>query len=270
MERELAVAAARVAPDFGPQAFETGCGVKVRGARVVEHAIRDVMVDVEARGEVLRLYPNNDAATMVLRLDNGFVTVLPVIPGFIAALTFEDQDLTAVAYEPSANSGSERYRTYHRRATEIRRLRARAAAASALGRFELSGDNVERLAARMQYAKGIDPSMAVYAAYAFSARGHIDRIRTMSGYLREDVGVTFFDLALLSGELVDRRVQATEPVLPCVPMLAQGWSVMRANRTKVPSPLRRVDRLVTNSVWSVYRPEAFEKFQACLEKGLIR
>jgi hypothetical protein len=268
MEREVTAAAAAVAPDFGPPAFETECGVKVRGARIAEHAIRGMTAEEAVPGQALRLYASNDAATLVLRIDSGAVTVLPMIPGFIAALSFEDEELTAVAYEPSANSW--RYQPYSQREKEIRRLRARAAAASALGRFELSGEDADTFAAQMQYAKGVDPSLAVYAAYAYFARGKVDSVRAMSSYLRDDVGVTFFDLALLSGDLVDRGVKRKDGVLPCVPLLAQGWSAMRANRTKLPTPLKGIERLVTGSLWSVYRPDAFDKFQTCLEKGLIR
>jgi hypothetical protein len=268
MEREVEAAAATVAPDFGPPAFETECGVKVRGARIAEFLIPGMNAERAGPGESLRLYPRNEAATLLLRIDSGLVTVLPMIPGFIAALTFEDQELVSVAYEPSANSW--RYPMYHNRAKEIRGLRARAAAASALGRFELSGEDGARLAAQMQYAKGVDPSLAVYAAYAYFARGNAQRIAEMSSYLRGDVGVTIFDLALLSGDLVDRGVKPSDPVLPCVPLLAQGWADLRAHRSKLPTPLRGVNRLVTNSLWSVYRPEAFDKFKTCLEKGLIR
>ena len=57
----------------------------------------------------------------------------------------------------------------------------------------------------MQYAKGIDPTMAVYAAYAYYDLQTVTRIEQMSGS-REDLGVSLFDVDLLARQLVGRQV----------------------------------------------------------------
>jgi len=274
VEREVASAARALTTEFGPQAFETECGVKVRGARIVAYFAAGMHAEEAVPGEVLRLYPPQSpadrllsSATIVLGFDNNRVTALPMIAGYIASLTFEDDELVSVSYEPSANSW--RWPMYHKRLREIRGLRSRAAAASARGVFEFS-NQADELAVQMQYAKGIDPSLAVYAAYGYHARGEFKRIQKMSWYLTRDVGTTFFDLELLGRGLIDRVVTKSDPVLPCTPLLTQGWSIMRAHRTKLPTSLKKLEQLATNSLWSVYQPDAFDLFRTGLTKGQLR
>jgi hypothetical protein len=72
-----------------------------------------------------------------------------------------------------------------------------AATASRNGCFRVDPGEAEKIGRQMHYGKGIDPTLAVYAAYAFNDVQLIDRIKQMSGYLSADVGTTFFDLELL-------------------------------------------------------------------------
>ncbi|MBO9522874.1 MAG: caspase family protein [Nocardioidaceae bacterium] len=267
VRREVNSAARALSAEFGPQAFETECGVKVRGARISAHLATGMHVEELDPGAVLRMYPDGAAATVVLGFDNERVTALPMIPGFIAAVTFEDDELVAVSYEPSANSG--RARMLRDQAKGIRVLRARAAAASARGVFELPGQD-DDLARQMQQVKSIDPAFAVYAAYGYYARGEVERIERMSHYLRMDVGTTLFDLELLSGALIDKGVRPRDDTLPCTPLLTQGWSILRAHRTVLPAALAELELYATNSLWSAYRPEAFDLFAEGLRKGQLR
>jgi hypothetical protein len=54
--------------------------------------------------------------------------------------------------------------------TEIRNLRAVIASSSRLGTFHLDDPEAEKLARRMQVAKGIDPSLVLYAAMPIAIR----------------------------------------------------------------------------------------------------
>jgi hypothetical protein len=127
---------------------------------------------------------------VLLRFEGNVGTLIPAIPGFLAALTFDEGELVDVAYEPSANTW--RWDLYKARAAEVRGLRAVAASSSQHGRFRLEPAEAIAFAQKMQYAKGIDPTLAVYAAYAYHDLQAIERIRDMSGYLRSDIGITFW------------------------------------------------------------------------------
>src|SRR5262249_22641101 len=92
--------AQRLAQPFGPTHHETRCGFKVRGARVVDAASR-VSVQFAGggveQGDDLRVSPTPPASNVLLITDSGAGVLLPAIPGFMCALTFEDSELVDVA-----------------------------------------------------------------------------------------------------------------------------------------------------------------------------
>jgi hypothetical protein len=162
---EMAATAARVAAPFGPDHHETQCGIKVLGARIVDFLIVKGRAEyVNAEGNDLRVHPAPFPESVLLIFDRGVGTVVPVVPGFLTGLTFDGDELVDVALEPSANHP--RWNEYQARANEVRTLRGFAAAASRQGRFRLEGGEALAVAQRMQFAKGIDPALALYAAYA--------------------------------------------------------------------------------------------------------
>ena len=252
---------------FGPKAFETQCGFKAQGARIIDVYPALPHAEVLWHDRAFRARPSKPT-TVVMRLDGDRVVVLPAIPGYIGALRFDGNELTSVAYEPSANNW--RADMFAERSRDIRRLRAVASDASAVGRFSLDGEDTERVARQMQFAKGVDPALAIYAAYAYYEQHDINRIRQMSKVLRRDLGTSLFDIELLSRELVDRELTPGERVLPPVPLLSQGWSLVRAHRVKLPQDLLDVETQAWDSLWSVYRDAAYDVFKQCIRIGAIR
>lgn len=255
-----------VAP-FGPDHFETQCGIKVRGARMIGfYSPRAHAELLGAEGDVLRVNPTSDPATSVLiTFDGGVGTVIPAIRGFIAALTFDDGELVDVAYEPSANDW--RWDMYKDSAARVRALRAVAASSSQHGRFRLEQDDAIKIAHDMQYAKGIDPTLAVYAAYAYHDLQASQRIRDMSGYLSSDIGVTFFDLALLSRKLLDKSVVVSDHIVPFFPLLSQGWALLGANRVRLHPALQGIENNMRDSLWSLFDEVGLNKLSQAMHTG---
>jgi len=255
-----------VAP-FGPDHFETQCGIKVRGARMIEfYSPRAHAELLGAEGDVLRVNLTNDPATSVLiTFDGGVGAVIPAIRGFIAALTFDDGELVDVAYEPSANDW--RWDMYKDSAARVRALRAVAASSSQHGRFRLEQDDAIKIAQDMQYAKGIDPTLAVYAAYAYHDLQASQRIRDMSGYLSGDIGVTFFDLALLSRRLLDKSVVVSDHIVPFFPLLSQGWALLGANRVRLHPALQGIENNMRDSLWSLFDEAGLRKLSQAMHTG---
>src|SRR5207247_724704 len=102
-------------------------------------------------------------------------------------------------YEPSDRTS--RWKLYRAHALELRTLRAVVATATREGSFRLQGEDALKLARRMQYAKGIDPALAVYAAYTYHDLHQFDYLEEMDGYMRRDLGASFFDVAMLCRKL---------------------------------------------------------------------
>lgn len=267
----LARSTEQLSQPFGPMHFETECGIKVRGARIAGFDAPNVKAELLGHdGQLLRVTHIDSPSSVLLQFDHGCATLIPVIPEFMAALTFDDDGrrLVDVAYEPSDNTW--RWNRFRARAEEVRALRAVAASSTRLGRFRLDQANGIAVAQRMQYAKGIDPTLAIYAGYAYHDLQELERIRDMSGFLQNDIGVTLFDLALLGRTLVGKSVQPPDRIVPFTPLLSQGWSLLRANRVRMHPALEGLEYDVLDSLWSLYDESGWRKLLRALKTGEVR
>jgi hypothetical protein len=252
---------------FGPLHMETHCGFKVRGTTIA--ACRSqVKSGVFADGTGAHAaVENHSAAPCLLEFGNGTGVLLPAIGGFLASLTFENGLLVDVAYEPS--EFTERWNLFEARAAEIRSLRAAIAAATRSGVFRLLGDDAQQLAQRMQFAKGIDPTLALYAAHAYRDQGNRKRFQEMVRYLQADLGFCPFDIALLDGQLDDNTDDPRrQHILPQLPMLSQSWPLLPAYDVRLADGLNGIGRhLVPNSLWTLLTADGVRLVAATLEKA---
>ncbi|MBN8741820.1 MAG: hypothetical protein BGP24_07060 [Lysobacterales bacterium 69-70] len=235
----------------GPRQFETRCGFKLRGARV-----RDALAlgaDVQKLGgadDIVRINPQHVAPLVLLVLDDGSGVVVPAIRDFIGALTFDAGEFVDLAYEPSANGW--RAGAYQERARELQTLRKVVAAASRNGSFRLEGEDAARLARRMQLLKGVDPSLAIYAAYAYYDGRDRQRLTEMNDFLRRDLDAVLFDVALLAGALDGCRIAVGDPLLGLFPLLSQGWIYLRTRRVTLPEGAERLQPHLRESLWTQF------------------
>lgn len=268
--RQLGESAARTAALFGPLHFETGCGFKIRGARLVDayspRARTELLGD---GGDLLRIDGiAGPAANVLLSFADGKGVVLPAIPEFLAALTFEEGELVNVTYEPS--EGSARWDVSAGRRDELRTLRGVVSSAARFGVFRLEGEDAPALARRMQLAKGIDPTMALYAAYAYQQLQSLDRLHEMQSFLHDDLRLRLFDLALLAHGLDGRQAGAVENVFPFLPLLAQGWALLAAHRVALPPALAGIQRHLLPSLWTLFDEGGVAKVRSAMQTEEVR
>jgi hypothetical protein len=219
---------ARTGTAFGPDHFETQCGLKVRGAALADTYAPQAAVSIGQLGDVIQVSLNHDrAATNVfVRFADGSAVVVPAIRDHITALTIDDGRLRDVAFEPSLNTA--RGQEWLARRGEFTRLRDLVAAASSLGAFRLD-DAAQGTALLEQLGRirGLDPALGVYAAWAMHDRRLHAEVARLHEQTVQALSVRMFDLALLADTLGDERVAtAGAGLFPCVPMLAQGWSLL--------------------------------------------
>lgn len=266
----LGTATQTLAKPFGPTHFETGCGFKVRGARVAAvHSPSSGTEVLDAERTLLRVTPGaGGAASVLIVLDDGSSALLPAIPDFLGELTFDDGELAHVAYEPSDRSW--RWAEYVPRIEELRSLRATIAAAAGLGVFRLTGENAPQLARSMQFAKLVDPSMALYAAYAYHDLARRDRIREMQSYLLGDLNVALFDIALLADDGNLPALLRDRKVLPPFPLLSQGWPLLSAFRAPLPAALVDLQRHLKPSLWTLFDAAGTNAVLNAFSNGDIR
>lgn len=259
-----------IAQPFAPAHFESQCGIKVRGARIVSFLAPLATGSLlGSGGNLLRLDTlDGPGVSVLLRLDNRTACVIPAIQGFLAALTFEQGELVDVAYEPSDNTW--RWDRFKERASDVRALRAVAATASRHGRFRLDPAGAERVGRQMRYAKGIDPTLAVYAAYACHDAQLVDRIHEMSVELASDLRVSLFDLELLGSRLVGRSIDRSRMIVPFVPLLSQGWSLLRAHRVQLHTALEGIEQNMRDSLWTQFDERGIQKLERAMLSKEVR
>jgi hypothetical protein len=257
-------------PPFGLDEHESQCGIKLRGARIANCFAPGATAE-QLSDEDVRVWIGSEAVSVLVEFTTGTGTVIPAIPGYYAGLTVIDGELVDVAYEPTKNS--QWWPDYEAHHGELRRLRAVAAAASLNGRFRLDGPEAAGIAGRMRYSKTVDPSLAVYAAYAYHDLAATGPLREMAAHLRDQPGVALFDLALLSHTLLHKlvpRVIDGVPLVPFVPMLAQGWPLVAAHEVRLHAALSGIDATVQQSLWSLYDRTGLDKLRRALDSGEVQ
>lgn len=268
--------ARRLAQPFGPTHHETGCGFKLRGAGVVDVLPAELWLrfpgDPPLPTDDVRIQPLGGVPRQALLvLDSGAGVLLPALPDFLCALSVDDDgELVDVAYEPSEYS--QRWPDFQARAEEIRMLRGIAAAAMSQGSFKLEGGDALALARRMQRVKGADPSMALYAAYAYHELQRRDLLREMASYLRDDLGAPLFDVALLAREL-NRSTpgqDAARSPIGALPLLSLGWSLMRAFEVRLPPALAPLEGMRLPSLWTMFDARGVEHLRGVMGRGELR
>jgi hypothetical protein len=279
-------ALARVATTPRPGHFETQCGFKVTGTTLAavhaagaqfdrfddsDHAHRP-----DAASDAVRItHVDGRAANVLLEFADGRGALLPAIPGFVAALTYDADagELASVEYEPSDNSTP--FTANEPLIAELREVRRVVAAATALGAFRLdAGAEREALVERMRTLKGLDPSMAVYAAYALHDLQRRDEIAELESHLHQALGVRLFDVAMLARGVVRGLARGDvapaapheADVYPAVPLLAQGWGLLDAYGVALAPPLEAASlrRHVTGSLWTLFDPQGVAAVRAAI------
>jgi hypothetical protein len=257
-----------IARPFGHMHHETQCGFKIRGGRIVEMHARNARPEFALADDIRVDGVTRPGASVLLVLDNGASFLLPAIPEFLATLTMKDGELIDVAYEPSENTW--RWPMYRDAAKEIRALRAVTAASMVQGVFKVEGDDALLIAKRMQYAKGLDPSLAIYAAHAYHDLQRTELIRQMMDYLSADLGAPLFDVALLARALDKKTVSATSNLISAVPLLSQGWAFLSAYQVSLPPTLQRLQERLLPSLWTMLDPQGTELARSALNSGEIK
>jgi hypothetical protein len=253
--------------------FETETGVTVLGASIADAVACDgAHVDILEPGNgkragVVRIDLQGAACSFALRFPDGRGTVLAGLRGFIAHVMVDPDGVASVSYVPSDNSW--RWDDYKQRRDRIDALRATVAAAIRLHVFRLDDKTKARhVAERIRVMKGLDPSLGLYAAYAFSEADRRDDVQSVRSFLVGDLGADLFDVALLAV----RRGQwpPAGPVVPFCPMLTQGWNILRARAVELPTVLDDAQDELEPALWTTFKPPRTEIIFAAIRGGEIQ
>jgi hypothetical protein len=262
----------------GRSRFETRTGFTVFGAKRVEAYANGWRTDIFRDGSRtqlhIRLWPETGGeggnwGSTVIEFDGASGTVMPVLPGFIGTLVVDKKRTVSVNYVPSENSGS-RYVQYQKRAPLLERMKAFAAVSSRHGRLAFDDTNANELARLARQGKGIDPTLGVYAAYAYAHAGRHDQAYDVYRHMRNDEPVPF-DVVMLAARHDPDVLGSNAPaVAPFVPMLGQGWALL-ARDDPLHSPRHEDLRAcLIPSLWTTFDRRGVEIARGLLGGGAVR
>ena len=84
------------------------------------------------------------------------------------------------------------------------------------------------------------------------------------------MGVTFFDLELLGRRLMGRPIDRSQMIVPFVPLLSQGWSLLRAHRVKLHPALEGIEQSMRDSLWAQFDERGIEKLERAMLSKEVR
>jgi len=256
--------------------FETKTGFAVTGARVV--SANSPRFSAEVLGtEFVRLQPEEEgapSASVLIQFEGGNGTVLPGLRGYIGHIFVDDGAVTNVNYVPSTNS-VDRWREYRYVQADVEALRATVAAAAGLGVFRVEPREARPFADKMRQFKVLDPTLGLYAAYAYASAGLDQEVSSVLQYMRTDLNAELFDVAMLARRGVrPHEVGTNDPdplaILPFCPMLRQGWSLLEVREAQLPDAVRQAQNWLLPALWSTFAPEGVELLRQAMLRGDFR
>ena len=264
-----------IAGTRGRAHFETETGFTVFGVNRVDvetqHWISDQPFPAtNGPGWHVRLNPPGarpyKPSTVVFNFGGEGGAALAILPGFIGTLIVENGRLTSVNYVPSDQTW--RYQIYKKREKQLDALKAFAAVASRNGRFVVENENAHDFAYRIRQEKGIDPTMGVYAAYAYAQIGKFADVYSVYTYmLNEEYEIPIpFDVGLLATQFKPNLMQDQRArFAPFLPMLAQGWAYLSESHPMYDPIQGELRPHLIPSLWTTLSPKGVEIAAAAIK-----
>lgn len=262
-------------PSEAVEHFETQAGFLVHGARIARavaaRGANHVRVDLLESGDggqnpaLIRLGNLRPAVSVALQTEDGRCAILAGLDGYIGHATFDGRGLVNVNYVPSANHW--RWDLFRQVKDKIDRLRALVATAVEDNRFHVRSEaEAEELGRRIRVEKAIDPTLGLYAAYAFLQAGNIDAVNSVHEYMLHDLQTDLFDVKALATRHA-RKSWQLDPVVPFCPMLTQTWNLLRPRGIPLHPVLQAALPHLCNALWTTFTPEGAIPILQAIERG---
>ncbi len=248
------------AEQSAPNSYETQTGFFVFGIGIAEVIINPDFFRPEKAAEkspgAIRLYPQNSVpASAAIRFSDGSGTVVAALRGYIGTIVVDEGRVVSVTYTRSGMGQQQR---------RLNELRSIVATSARFGTFSISGrgldlqQQAEKLADRIRVLKGIDPTLGVYAAYAYDDADLPDQIESVRKFMKRDIRGEIFDVALLANALAGVPPQNRIGIAPFCPMLTQGWGLLRIANVLLPPEIDAARDHIEPALWTTFRPKGMD------------
>lgn len=257
----------------GRESFETRTGFTVVGTAPMRAAATDTQCDLfeEYGAYQIRVHERQDKAwpqSLLVQFSNGQGIPLAVLPGFIGTIVVEEERVVNVTYLPSRNTG--KFNEYQHVASEIEKRRAYVAVAARNGSFRFDQGFEALDAARfLRVMKGVDPTLGLYASYAYAQAGEFEGVDSVYEYMSYELEPILFDVALLANKLPKPSLFSKDqhPIAPFCPMLTQGWALLKPYERQLPTAVRKAGRDLVPGLWTTFGTKGVEILWSAIDKG---
>jgi hypothetical protein len=255
--------------------FETQTGFSVTGAGVKSAVCPNFQAEC-IEGQFVRLWPRDvdaPSASVLIEFDDGKNgegngIVLPGLRGYIGHVFVDQGAVINVNYVPATNSKF--WGSYLPQRPQIEALRASVATAAGLGVFRIAPDEAQSFADKIRQFKAFDPTLGLYAAYAYASAGVDREVASILRYMRDDLKTVLFDVAMLAERGVGPRETGPQTILPFCPMLRQGWSLLGVRDARLPGAVREARNWLLPALWTTFAPQGVTILKDAIARGDFR
>ncbi|WP_428422819.1 hypothetical protein [Methylibium sp.] len=249
----------------GRVSFETRTGFTVHGVGVRSAVVTGTGSDVFEEAGAFQVRVHEDyrknayvPRAALIRFADGRAVVLCVLPGYVGTVVVENGRVVTVNYTPAR--GSRNYREYEHVAEQLELRRAFVAVAARHGSFRPDRGPAARHARYLRVLKRVDPTLGIYAAYAYAQAGDARGVESVFQYMRDEPEPVPFDVAMLALQSsTAAQVMLNYP--PWMPMLTQGWTLLGRFEDVMPPILRTARQHLLPSLWSTFAPEGADMLE---------
>jgi|GEM_PF-1255974 len=244
---------------------KSDCGFTIKGIKVKEVWVEGVKCTTKERIFNSKIFVTDIhipseivSSNGLLVLENGCSLPLAILKGYVGVLVFKDDRLLTVNYKP-VQKNEHVYRSYLDKLDKIEEARSFVAYAANEG-FDYSKvfNNVfnsknqfdfDDAGSLLRIGKALDPSLALYASYAFRQEGKFDKIKSVLTYLHFDNNAILFDVAMLGNELHEHKLASQ------CPLMSAGWSYQHLFKDRVTPEFLEASKHLDTGLWTMFKPE---------------
>lgn len=220
---------------------------------------------------------DSTAASALVTFRDGSGGVIAIFRGFGTHLTVDHTGIINLRLNPTESNP--RFSEYlatldvSNGYSEVALLRGLATQAGNDGvfRFDSGTDYGRQSAGQFAIAApnfaALDPAVALQFAYASNAAYLDDETRSIHESLRETLGMSLFDSAMLS-EVLIAECRDGNGIVPPAPMMRKGWEFLPAAQIALADVFNRARPHLKHSLWSSFGPEGVALLREDMEEAL--
>ncbi|MCU0440444.1 MAG: caspase family protein [Raineya sp.] len=251
---------------------EIGTGLIIIGTKIKDiilNGLDHVYIKDNDFGQTINIYPDErlqysgstfrrsklNSNTGLIILDNGQSIPIAILDRYIGTLIFQKNYLLTINYTPV---DQDHYFAFSERENDINFIRAFIASAANEGFdysktfkhvFNQRGDINDDLdiGLILRRFESLDPSLGLYAAYAYRQVGKFKDIQSIYSYLRLDDDI-IFDIAMLA----DKLDSTSQNCIPFCPMMSLGWAYRKRFESFIPKTIQKASEFLIPSLWTTF------------------